>query len=171
MPDQQRADQTRADRHGHAVEIPEPAPGGLERGVDQRGERLDVRAARELGHHAAEALVHVDLAGDEVGEHGLPVDDRDRGLVARRLDAPAPSRRDPHGAVSCRRREASRDLGSQAVGELVEQPAQARPELGVADPVQPHDQRVLADLLVVVLPDADGAEPEPGVQPLGAPSW
>src|SRR6266540_2611794 len=68
-----------------------------------------------------------------------------------------------------RRPEASRDLGSHAVGELVEQPAQARPELGVADPVQPHDQRVLADLLVVVLPDAHGAEPESGVQPLGPP--
>src|SRR5512132_1198056 len=65
--------------------------------------------------------------------------------------------------------ERSRDLGAKAVGELVEQPTQARPELGVADPVQPHDQRVLADLLIVVLPDADGAEPEPGVQPLGTP--
>src|SRR5918995_2194055 len=68
-----------------------------------------------------------------------------------------------------RRPEGSRDLGSQAVGEPVEQPAQARSELGVADPVQPHDQRVLADLLVVVLPDPDGSETEPRVQPLGPP--
>ena len=49
--------------------------------------RLEVGAAGDLGHDAAEARVLVDAAGDGVGEQGVAADDADAGLVAGGLDA------------------------------------------------------------------------------------
>ena len=68
-PDQERADQTRADGHGDAVDVAEPDAGLLERLRQQRVERLHVRAGGDLGHDAAEPLVQVLLAGDQVRAH------------------------------------------------------------------------------------------------------
>src|SRR3989304_1529143 len=63
---------------------------------------------------------------------------------------PARSRADPLG---------------EPAHEVPKHPAALR----LADVVEPHDERVLVDLLVVVLPHADRAEPEPPVHALRAP--
>ena len=55
--------------------------------LDRRHHRLEVRAARDLGHDAAEAGVLLDAARDGVDEQRLAADDADTGLVAGRLDA------------------------------------------------------------------------------------
>ena len=65
-PHQERPDEPGADRHGHAVEVTEPDPGRVERLLEQRVQRLDMRASGDLGHHAAEPLVQMDLGGDQV---------------------------------------------------------------------------------------------------------
>ena len=63
QPDQQRPDQTRADGGAHRVDVVVADP-GLDQGPGHhRRERLDVGAAGDLGHDAAEAGVQLDLAG------------------------------------------------------------------------------------------------------------
>ena len=124
-----------------------------------------MRPARDLGHDAAEARMEVDLARDD-RRHDVPtvVDDRGRGLVARRLDA-----QDPHSFARRAPRRAHRPVledGLAGDGRL-----DAIEQLGVVgrvDLVDPHHQRVLAGLLVVVLADADGSEPESPVEELRA---
>src|SRR5512141_646854 len=71
--------------------------------------------------------------------------------------------------VSIPRTFTERPSRASALGERVHELAELAAERRVADPVDPHDERVLADLLVVVLAHADGSEPEPPVQPLRAP--
>ena len=81
---------------------------------------------------------------------------RGRGLVARRLDAEDERHQ---------RRPSSNDgLARQHALDRVEQ----RGVLGLVDLVRPHHQRVLVDLLVVVLAHADGREPEAAVHVLRA---
>jgi hypothetical protein len=47
-----------------------------------------VVARRELGHHAAEVLVQLDLGVDDVGEDvPAALDERDRSFVAAGLDS------------------------------------------------------------------------------------
>src|SRR5262245_37536424 len=72
-------------------------------------------------------------------------------------------------SFGCRAGGGSRSRGSDALGQLVDQPPGARAALRRADPVEPHDERVLADLLVVVLSDPHRSKAEPRVQPLRAP--
>src|SRR6266545_1979 len=57
---------------------------------------------------------------------------------------------------------------ANAVGELFCQPPQSLLVVGPVHIVDPHDEGVLVHLLVVVLADADGPEPELAVQALGA---
>ena len=45
-----------------------------------------MRARGDLGHHATEARVFLDAAGDRVCEQGLTANDPDTGLVAGCLD-------------------------------------------------------------------------------------
>ena len=72
---------------GERTVEPERLAGALHRLVDDADDRLGVLAARDLGHHAAEARVEVDLARDHVGEQlAAAAHDRRGGLVARRLD-------------------------------------------------------------------------------------
>ena len=113
---------------------------GLLQGLgEQRVERLDVRPGGDLGHHAAEPLVQVLLARDQVRPNGEAVlDDRDRGLVAGGLD--------PQGDHRARGRIPS--------GSLLDDRAIRRRKARVADVVGPHDQRVLVQLRVVVPADA-----------------
>ena len=68
-------------------EVAERDAGLSERVGDDRADELDVRAARDLGHHTTEARVQIDLARHDRRQHRAPVhDDRGRRLVARRLD-------------------------------------------------------------------------------------
>ena len=69
------------------VEVAEPDAGRLKRLLHQRVEGLDVRARRDLGHHAAEPFVQVHLGRDEVRSDGEAVlHHRDGGLVAGGFD-------------------------------------------------------------------------------------
>src|SRR2546422_6024079 len=62
--DEERADQSGTDRDGHAVEIAETVSGSLERVRQERVERLDVRARRDLGDDPTESFVEVLLTRD-----------------------------------------------------------------------------------------------------------
>ena len=82
---------------------------------------LDVRAARDLGNHAAVARVQVDLARHDRRPHDAAVvDDRGRGLVARRLDdrgcAPSPALRTLEHRRARARRCSSRSSSAAYVG-------------------------------------------------------
>ena len=72
---------------GDRVDVGEVDARFDERLRDDVVDELDVRAARDLGHDAAEAGVQVGLARHDRRPHDAPVlDHRRRGLVARRLD-------------------------------------------------------------------------------------
>src|SRR6185436_1621228 len=58
---------------------------------------------------------------------------------------------------------------THVLGSLLHDLLQASRVRGRLHVVDPHDQRVLADLLVVVLADADGAEPVATVEALRSP--
>ena len=85
-PHDEGAEQARAGRGGDRV-------GNIHAGVGQRlldggGQQLQVGPAGDLGHHAAERPVQVDLAGNNRRAHLVPAGhDRGRRLIARRLDA------------------------------------------------------------------------------------
>ncbi len=65
----------------------ENLPGTLQRLVNHADDRLGVLAARDLGHHATEARVKVDLARHNVGDECAgAAHDRGGRLVARGLD-------------------------------------------------------------------------------------
>ena len=86
-PHQERAHQARADGGRDRVDAGAVEAGLDERLGDDRREQLDVRAAGDLRHDAAEAGVEVDLARHDRGEHRRAVGDDRRGrLVTRRLD-------------------------------------------------------------------------------------
>ncbi len=82
-PDEQRADQTGPRGDGDRIDL---VP--VERLGDDRGDQLEVSAARDLRHDAAEARVQLRLARDDVRDDLAVVVDDGRGrLVAARLDA------------------------------------------------------------------------------------
>ena len=67
---------------------PEGDCGVLQRRADHRRDELEVTAGGHLGHDAAVACVQVGLRRDDRRQHNaVPVHDRGRGLVARRLYA------------------------------------------------------------------------------------
>ena len=84
--DEQGAGETGAAGHGERVDLVQAHAGGLAGALQRRDHRLEVRAAGHLRHHAAEAGVLLDAAGDGVGEQRVAADDPDAGLVARGLD-------------------------------------------------------------------------------------
>ena len=87
-PDEQRADQARADGGGHGVEVPARHPGPTERLADHRREELEMGAPGDLGDHPAVHGVQVHLARHHRRQHlGPTVDHRRGGVVARGLDA------------------------------------------------------------------------------------
>ena len=59
---QQRAGQARAARVGHHIHVAQRSPGLGQHLLGQRQHAADMVAARQLGHHAAIGLVHLDLA-------------------------------------------------------------------------------------------------------------
>ena len=85
------------------------------------------------------------------------VDDRGRGLVARRLDA-----EDAHVT------SASAARTTVVPGTAASSPSSSARVLGSVDLVRPHDQRVLAGVGVVALAHADRLEAEPPVHLLRA---
>ena len=136
---------------------PNPDAGLRERLLEQGIERLHVGAGGDLGHDAAEALVEMLLRRDQVRANREPVlEDGHRGLVAAGLDA--------EGQRQGAARHGRTPSGSS--GRCASSRSGVR---GRADLVGPHDQRVLLELLVVVLAHADRPEPVPAVQPLRAP--
>ena len=127
-----------------------------ERLGDHRRDELHVGAARHLGHHAAEARVEVDLARHDRRVDEAPVlHDRGGGLVARRLDA-------EHEGHAAPRLLDDRLTGNRA---LDRRRAARRTRAGRRS-WHRHHQRVLVDLLVVVLAHADRPEPEAAVHVL-----
>ena len=84
---EQCAGETRACGDGDRVDVGEPHAGGLARALQSRDHRVEVGAARDLGHHAAEARVLVDAACERVADEGRATHQAHAGLVARRLDA------------------------------------------------------------------------------------
>jgi hypothetical protein len=85
--DQQRPGEPRPGGDRDGVHIGQCDPGGCQRPVHRRHHRLQVRAARDLRHHAAEPGVFVHTGRHRVGEQGVPAHDADTRLVAGRLDA------------------------------------------------------------------------------------
>ena len=87
-PDEQRAGEAGPVARGDRVEVGELDARLDERFGDHRRDQLHVGTARDLGHHAAEARVEIDLARhDRRVDEATVFHDRGRGLVARRLDA------------------------------------------------------------------------------------
>jgi hypothetical protein len=85
--DQQRADQSRAPRCRHRIETLVGMSRLEQGGVDDRGEQLEMGAARDLRHYPTEPGMQVDLARDDRREDLAPIaHDRRRGLVAGGLD-------------------------------------------------------------------------------------
>ena len=134
--------------------------------VEDRHDPAQVGAGRDLGHDPAGRRVQRDLGGDHVGvDPPAVLDERDAGLVARRLDGEdqaaahvaathgSPPRIRPRG----RRRRVER--GAQAGDPLAHR--RLRQRLGR------HDQRVLAVVAVVARAQADRPEAELLVQPAG----
>jgi hypothetical protein len=93
------ADQPRPGGRRDRIHIAERDSGVLQRGGDQRLQRLDVRARRDLGHDAAIGPVRRLLPRQPMREHAAVTGhQRRRGLVARGFEA-----QDQHGrALSVR---------------------------------------------------------------------
>ena len=138
--DEQRADEPGPLRDRDELDVVEPHAGAGERVVDDGVDELEVMARGDLRHHAAVAVVDA-LRGDDV-RADLPRrrDDGRAGVVAARLE----------------REDQSAPAGRRA-RHVLERPPQRR---GRA----PHDQRVLAVVLVVAPPHAGGAEAEALIQ-------
>ncbi len=84
--DQQRAGQAGAAGHGDRVDVLD-AYAGLGVGLlERRDHRLEVGAAGDLGHDAAEPYVLLHARRERMREQLGAADDADTGLVARRLD-------------------------------------------------------------------------------------
>jgi len=87
---EQRAHEPRPLGHRDRFHGAPPHARFRQRAVHHRGKRRQMRAARELGHNAAEHLVDVLGQDDEARElraAGLAHEHCRRGLVARRFDA------------------------------------------------------------------------------------
>ena len=92
----ERAHQARALCHAHGGKLAggngsilktKRCCGILERRIHDTHNHLDVFARGDLGHHAAEARMEVDLRGHDVGDkRAVAVDDGGRRLVAGRFD-------------------------------------------------------------------------------------
>ena len=145
---------------------------------DDRVEQLEVGPAGDLGHHAAVRGVEVDLARHDGRHHVVAAHhERRRGLVARGLDA----EHDGRGVDRAQRRDAQRDVErlvgrssmpssaparhrpDRAAAELGLDGAEALGVGGLADVVGPHDDGVVASL-VVALADPRRREAEALVQ-------
>jgi len=86
--DEQGADEPWLDRRGHSVQVAKLDLRAGEGLLDDRADRLDVRPARDLGHHPAVLRVQMLLRRDDARQGSRAVgDDGGGGLVARRLDA------------------------------------------------------------------------------------
>ena len=87
---QQRPDESRPVRHADGVHLVERAARVAERAPHDGCDRREMRARRDLGHHATEDRVHVLREDHERVEGGVVTSRRDHGsrsLVARALDA------------------------------------------------------------------------------------
>src|SRR6185295_8422205 len=94
--DEQRVDESRTVRHGDAVDRVERHARAAERLAHRPRVVLHVRAARDLGHDAAEPAVQLRLRRDDRRKLLAPVADDGRGgFVAGGVDA-----EDEHGAAS-----------------------------------------------------------------------
>jgi hypothetical protein len=88
QPDEQRADEARPLRHGHAVNLLPADARALERLRDHQADLVEVLARGDLGHDPAVLLVQVNLRRDDRREHLPPVAHDGRGrLVARAFDS------------------------------------------------------------------------------------
>jgi hypothetical protein len=86
--DEERADEPGALRHGDALDVREARPRLGQRLAHDRRDELEVAPRRDLRHDAAVALVQQRLRRDHGREHAPAlVEERGRGLVARRLEA------------------------------------------------------------------------------------
>ena len=86
-PDEQRADQAGALRHGDRVDIGERRARLAERGLDDGHDELEVAPRGDLGHDAAEARVQVGLRrADAPRDAAVAAHDGRAGVVAGGLD-------------------------------------------------------------------------------------
>ena len=122
-------------------------PGPAQCQVHQGSDRLDVSPRRDLGHDAPEPSVRLGLRRQHGGSQLGPLHDADGRLVAARLDAE--DDRITHAAASSERR-----MLIEALGVFV-----------CVDVDGPHDEGIF--VLVVVLAQTDGSEPEALIEGLG----
>ena len=85
--DDERAHQARTGGDRDPVHLGQVDVGGLARAAQGGDQRLQVGAAGDLGHDAAETDVLLDGGGDGVGQQLVAPDDADAGLVTGGLDA------------------------------------------------------------------------------------
>ena len=71
--DQDAADQARPGRGGDGVDAVPAAAGLVERRLHDTADLIQVRAGRDLGHHAGEGQVVSQLLMHHVGQHVAPV--------------------------------------------------------------------------------------------------
>ena len=86
--DEQASDQPRAHARRDAVDIADSDACLAQRALDHRDQPLEMRAACDLGHDAAELAVKLVLRRHNARAHAQRVvDDRRRGLVTGTFDA------------------------------------------------------------------------------------
>ena len=87
-PDEQAADHAGAVGDGDRVEVVGGHVRIAQRLLDDRQDAFGVRAARDFGHHAAEARMQLDLRMHDVAEHLVAIAHHGRRrLIARSFDA------------------------------------------------------------------------------------
>ena len=174
---EQRAREPRAVGDRDAVDVGHGDAGRGERLVQHGHDPAQVGPRRDLGHDAAGRRMERDLARDDVGvDPAAVLDQRDAGLVARRLDGQ--EQRTAHAPRSgrvLRARGAGGVAGRVPVvglrgrrGGGVQLRAQAGDPPGhrrLGQRLGGHDQRVFLVVAVVARADAHGPEPVLLVQP------
>ena len=83
----ERTGETWADGDGDRVDVGELDARRVAGATQRRDQRLEVRAARDLGHDATEAGVQIHRTRNRVGEQRRAAHEADACLVARTLDA------------------------------------------------------------------------------------
>ena len=86
-PDEERPRQPGTGGHRDGVDVRQSDAALPARTFEGRNDRLQMRAARDLGNHPTEARVLIHAGGNGIDKEFSAADDSDPGLIAARLDA------------------------------------------------------------------------------------